>query len=136
MAYTPHVWVDDDATKPVSAQRLGEMEAGIDDADNRATALEAGIRTPVAITYASTITPDSDAGSVFYCIATGNLTLAEPINPVNGKHLTVAVQASGATVRLTLPNGSVILIPSGEWWIGKMLYLATPAVWLFTPDSI
>jgi hypothetical protein len=132
MAYSPHTWVDDDTSKPLSATRLSEMEAGIEDADNRLTTVEAQITAPVVITYAATITPDAAAGSLFYCVATGNLTLTEPTNATNGKFVTVAIQASGANRILTLPDGALMTIPSGEWWIGKLLYLGTPAVWLLT----
>jgi hypothetical protein len=132
MAYAPHTWVNDDPTKPLSAERLAEMEAGIEDADNRLTTVESRIVAPQEITYAGTITPDAFTGSVFYCVATGDLTLAQPSNGVIGKHVTVAVQASGATRTLTLPDDSHVIIPSGEWWAGRMLYLGEPNVWLFS----
>jgi hypothetical protein len=44
MAYTPQTWVDNDATRPLSAARLTVMETGIEDADTRATALESAVR--------------------------------------------------------------------------------------------
>lgn len=132
MSYTPQTWVDDDATKPLSADRMNHIETGIEDADNRVSTVEARVRTPQAITYAATITPDASAGALFYCIATGNLTLAEPTNPVNGKLVTVMVKASGANRVLTLPDGLTVTIPTGEWWTGSMLYLSNQTEWILT----
>lgn len=132
MAYTPHTWVNDDPTKPLSAERLAEMEAGIEDADNRLTTVESRVTTVQAITYAATITPDAATGSVFTCIATGNLTLNDPANGVNGKHVTVAVQASGANRTLTLSDSTLTTIPSGEWWAGRYIYLDAATGWLFS----
>lgn len=132
MAYTPHVWVNDDPTKPVSAERLSEMEAGIEDADNRLTTAEARIIDPQQITYAATVTPDALTGSVFYIVATGPLTLNDPANGVDGQHVTVAVQASGAARTVTVSDATTAAIPSGEWWAGRWLYLNAATGWLFT----
>lgn len=132
MAYTPHTWIDDDVTKPLSAARLSEMEAGIEDADNRLTAIEGLIIPSQAITYAATITPDAAAGTVFYCIATGNLVINDPANGVDGKMVTLAVQASGASRLLTLSDGTVFLVPTSAWWAGKFLYLDAVGAWLFS----
>jgi hypothetical protein len=131
MPYTPHEWVDDDTTKPLSAVRLSEMEAGIEDADNRLNTVEARVVTPQEITYAATITPDALTGSVFYCIATGDLTLNQPANGTDGKHVTVAIRASGASRAVTLPGGLLVHIPSGEWWATRWLYLSETTEWLF-----
>lgn len=132
MAYTPNVWVDDDATKPLSAARLSTMEAGIEDADNRLNVTEARVYATQAISYAASITPDALTGSVFYCIATGNLTLNSPSNGVDGKHVTVAVKASGTSLTLTLPDATTVWLTTGQWWAGRMVYLSGPNEWLMT----
>lgn len=42
----------------------------------------------VSLTYASTVTTDASAGDIFDLTLTGNVTLADPTNPVDGKTLT------------------------------------------------
>lgn len=78
--------------------------------------------TPVVITYAASITPDASQACVFYCTATGNLTIADIINGVAGQPVYIQVTASGATRLLVVTGVSSYIIPSGERWSGTFRY--------------
>lgn len=127
MAYAPQTWTNDDPATPLSAARLTVMETGIEDADNRATSLERGVATPQTITYASSITPDASAGSLFVCVATGNLTLNDPTGATTGQVVTVRIQASGADRTLSFAGGgaTAVVITSGQWYLGRLHYLGS-----------
>lgn len=81
---------------------------------------------PIAITYASTITPNAAQGALFKCTATGNLTLADPIGGVDGQTIRVEITASGAAVVLTLTSiTGTVTIPNGGKWAGELAYDGT-----------
>lgn len=130
--YAGHEWVDDDPTKPLSAQRVGEIDDAVVDAHTEIATLQRRVVDAQPLTYAATVTPDAATGSVFSIVATGPLTLPDPSNGVDGQHVTVVVQASGATRTLTLSDATTVAIPAGEWWAGRWLYLDAVAGWLFT----
>ena len=94
--------------------------------------------TPVAVTYAATTTINAATGTRFKLVATGDLTLAAPTNPVDGQQITVVILASGATRALTI-SGSIQLttglsasvsIPSGKRWIGGFVYDGDLSAWV------
>lgn len=87
------------------------------------------VNPPQTITYAATITPDASVGSLFRCTATGNLTLADPTNGVDGQSVVVEVLASGADRTLNFAGGgTAVTIPSGQWWAGTLR--RNSSVWL------
>lgn len=89
---------------------------------------------PVTIAYAATITPDASAGSVFRCVATGGLTLNDPINGTNGQLVTIEIQASGGDRTLAFAGGAAapVTIPSGMWWSGSFRYNSGINTWLIS----
>jgi hypothetical protein len=59
----------------------------------------------VSLTYASTLNTDASAGDIFDVTLTGNATLANPTNPVDGKTLRWRVRQDGTGSRaVTLGN--------------------------------
>ena len=65
----------------------------------------AGGPTVVAITYAATLNTDASAGDIFDVTLTGNATLANPSNPVDGKTLRWRIKQDGTGSRaVTLGN--------------------------------
>jgi hypothetical protein len=89
--------------------------------------------TPQTITYASTITPNAGTGSLFRCTATGDLTLADPINGVDGQTVVVEILASGADRTLNFAGGgTAVVIPSGQWWVGTLRL--NGSTWLLDDD--
>jgi hypothetical protein len=76
----------------------------------------------VTITYAASITPDASLGCVFDVTATGNLTLADISNGVDGQLVNIRVTASGAARTLTVTGVYSTLIASGSRWVGWFRY--------------
>lgn len=64
-----------------------------------------------SIAYAATVTADSSAGDIFDLTLTGNVTLANPTNPVDGKTLRWRIRQDGTGNR-TVTLGSKFVIPS------------------------
>lgn len=64
-----------------------------------------------SLTYAATVTTDATAGDVFDLTLTGNVTLANPTNPVNGKTLRWRIRQDGTGNR-TVTLGNKFQIPS------------------------
>ena len=65
--------------------------------------------TVVALTYAATLNTDASAGEIFDVTLTGNATLANPTNPVDGKTLRWRIKQDGTGSRaVTLGNKFVI----------------------------
>jgi hypothetical protein len=65
--------------------------------------------SPVTLAYAATVTTDASAGDIFDITLTGNVTLANPTNPVNGKTVRWRIrQDSGGNRTITLGNKFVI----------------------------
>jgi hypothetical protein len=63
------------------------------------------------LTYAATVTTDASAGDIFDLTLTGNVTLANPTNPVDGKTLRWRIRQDGTGSR-TVTLGSKFVIPS------------------------
>ncbi|MDP9144356.1 MAG: hypothetical protein M3N43_06620 [Actinomycetota bacterium] len=60
---------------------------------------------PVALTYASGLTPDAAAGNVRECTLTGDATLNPPTNPAAAQRIQLSFVASGAQRVLTFASG-------------------------------
>ena len=67
--------------------------------------------TVVALTYASTLATDAEAGEIFDVTLTGNVTLSNPTNPVSGKTLRWRIKQDGTGSR-TVTLGNKFQIPS------------------------
>lgn len=133
MAYTPQTWTDGlGGGTPLSASRFTYMEAGVEDADNRLTQLETP--TTQVITYAATITPNAAAGRLHECVATGNLTLADPTGGSVNQTITVRINASGNSRVLSFSGGTAdpVVILSGEWWVGELRRVGSTTTWVLT----
>jgi hypothetical protein len=64
-----------------------------------------------SLTYASTVTTDASAADIFDLTLTGNVTLANPTNPVDGKTLRWRIRQD-ATGSRTVTLGNKFVIPS------------------------
>jgi hypothetical protein len=71
------------------------------------------LRNPhvVALAYAATLNTDASTGDIFDVTLTGNGTLANPANPVNGKTLRWRIRQD-ATGGRTVTLGNKFVIPS------------------------
>jgi hypothetical protein len=65
----------------------------------------------VALTYAATLATDAAAGEIFDVTLTGNVTLSNPTNPVDGKTLRWRIKQDGTGSR-TVTLGNKFVIPS------------------------
>ena len=65
----------------------------------------------VALTYASTLATDAEAGEIFDVTLTDSATLANPTNPVDGKTLRWRIKQDGTGSR-TVTLGNKFVIPS------------------------
>lgn len=74
-------------------------------------AVDAEAPSVVALTYASTLTTDASAGDIFDVTLTGNTTLANPTNPVDGKTIRWRIRQDGTGNR-TVALGNKFVIPS------------------------
>jgi hypothetical protein len=63
------------------------------------------------LTYAATVTTDASAGDIFDLTLTGNVTLADPTNPVDGKTIRWRIKQDGTGSR-TVTLGNKFVIPS------------------------
>lgn len=71
----------------------------------------AGSKPPVTLAYAATVTTDAGAGQIFNLTLTGNVTLANPANPVDGATLRWRIRQD-ATGSRTVTLGNKFVIPS------------------------
>lgn len=71
------------------------------------------LRNPhvVSLAYAATLNTDASAGDIFDVTLTGNATLANPTNPVNGKTIRWRIRQD-ATGGRTVTLGNKFAIPS------------------------
>jgi hypothetical protein len=67
--------------------------------------------TAATLTYAATVTTDASAGDIFDLTLTGNVTLANPTNPVDGKTLRWRIRQDGTGSR-TVTLGNKFVLPS------------------------
>jgi hypothetical protein len=70
-----------------------------------------GIGAVAALTYAATITTDASAADIFDLTLTGNVTLANPTNPVNGKTIRWRIRQD-ATGNRAIALGNKFAVPS------------------------
>jgi hypothetical protein len=70
-----------------------------------------GAPSVVALTYAATMNTNAAAGDIFDVTLTGNATLANPSNPVDGKTLRWRIRQDGTGSR-TVALGDKFQIPS------------------------
>lgn len=61
--------------------------AGVLKTDGSVVVSKALTQTPQALTYSATVTTDVSTGNLFQITLTGNLTLANPTNPVDGQRV-------------------------------------------------
>lgn len=115
----------------LDADYFNRLEGAHELADNRATALEMGIRTPITLDYAATVAPDATQGAVFRCVATGDLTLA-PTGGGEGQTIIVRIKASGGARSVSFEGGLVapVLIASGGWWTCALTYDQADDAWI------
>jgi hypothetical protein len=73
--------------------------------------VSAGESFVAALTYASTVTTDASVADIFDVTLTGNVTLANPTNPVDGKTLRWRIRQD-ATGSRTVTLGNKFVIPS------------------------
>jgi hypothetical protein len=78
---------------------------------NGTSVLGGGSTTVVSSSYSSTINTDAGAGDIFDITLTGNTTLANPTNPVNGKTLRWRITQDSTGSR-TVTLGNKFNIPS------------------------
>ena len=65
----------------------------------------------VNVTYSSTISTNTEEGDIFDIVLTGNITLANPTNPVDGKTLRWRISQDGTGNRQVV-LGNKFVIPS------------------------
>jgi hypothetical protein len=94
-----------------------------------ATLLTRLATAPVTVTYAASVTLDASLGCVHRVTATGNLTLTDITNGVDGQTVYLEVLASGAARSVTAA-GDTVTVPSGTWWTAAFRYNATAGSWL------
>lgn len=94
-----------------------------------ATLLSRLATAPVTVTYAASLTVNAALGSVFRVAATGDLTLTDITNGVDGQTVTLEVLASGANRVLTI-GADASTIPSGTRWFGSFHYNAGVTTWI------
>jgi hypothetical protein len=94
-----------------------------------ATLLTRLAAAPITVSYAASVTLDASLGCVFRVTATGNLTLADITNGVDGQVLTLEVLASGANRTITV-GGTSSVIASGTWWVGQFIYHSSGDLWV------
>lgn len=71
----------------------------------------AGGPTVVALTYAATLNTDASSGDIFDVTLTGNATLANPTNPVDGQTIRWRIRQDGTGNR-AVTLGDKFVIPS------------------------
>ena len=67
--------------------------------------------TVVALTYAATLNTDASSGDIFDVTLTGNATLANPTNPVDGQTIRWRIRQDGTGNRAVM-LGNKFVIPS------------------------
>jgi hypothetical protein len=133
--FSPLTWRNDQ-TPALSESNLNRLEVGVEAIDDRVHSTELGIVAPVVVPHATSVTLNATQGSLFRCIALGDVTLDDIVGGTDGQTVTFEVQAFGATrsLHFTGVTGSVD-ISSGQWWIGVFRYVAADATWLLDDSS-
>jgi hypothetical protein len=94
--------------------------------DSNGTSVLGGSTTVVASSYSSTINTDAATGDIFDITLTGNTTLANPTNPVNGKTLRWRI-TQDSTGNRVVTLGNKFNIPSSS---------TSPLPWSTAPNKM
>lgn len=133
--YEPITWVNDTAPA-LNAPNLNRIEVGIEAIDDRVARVERGIVSPVTVTYATSVVLNATQGTLFRCVATGDLTLDDVVGGTDGQIVVFQVQASGAMRTLSFTGSAdAVNISAGQWWIGTFRYVAAGNTWLLDDSS-
>ena len=85
---------------------------------------------PVTVAYATSLTLNAAAGCVFRVTATGDVTVADIVNGVDGQQISLEVLASGVARTVTVTGANRITVPAGRWGSWTFRYNATTGAWL------
>lgn len=134
--FTPIIWRNNQSPA-LNDTNLNRVEVGVESIDARAAKLELGIVIPVTVPYTTSVTINATQGSLFRCIASGDLTLDDIVGGTDGQTLVFEVQASGAQRALHFTGlTDSIDIAAGQWWVGVFRYITAPYnTWLFDDGS-
>lgn len=128
--FSPIIW-HNDTSPALNESNLNRIEVGIESLDDRAATLELGVVTPVTVPFATSITLNATQGSLFRCVAVGDLTLDGIVGGLDGQTIALQVRASGGARTLSFTGpGAPVTIPSGTAWWGRFSYDATNGEWL------
>jgi hypothetical protein len=127
--WTPITWRNDQSPA-INEVNLNRIEVGVELLDDRIATLENGVVTPVVVPYATSVTLNATQGSVFRCVASGDLTLDDIVGGTDGQAIVFEVLASGADRQLSF-TGSIgsVTIPANQWWVSTFRYAANTAEW-------
>jgi hypothetical protein len=105
-----------------------KLPTGGDIVDSNGTSIlgGSGSTTVVDLSYSSTINTDSSSGDIFDITLTGDATLANPTNPINGKTLRWRITQDG-TGNWVVTLGNKFNAPSSA---------SSPLPWSTTPNSM
>lgn len=133
--FTPKTWVDGNGGgTPIIAAELNRIETGLESMDDRAAILELGVRTPIVVTYAASVTINATQGSLFRITATGGLTIADITGGVEGQRIDLLVKAVGGAQTLTVAGTTLSLSSGGRWW-GRLIYDSSDDAWSLDDGS-
>lgn len=133
--FSPLTWRNDQSPA-LNDTNLNRLEVGVEAIDDRVAALENGVVSPVVVPYATSVTLNATQGSLFRCVAAGDLTLDDIVGGADGQTVVFEVQASD-TARALHFTGVVdsIDIAAGQWWVGVFRYVAVSSAWLLDDSS-
>lgn len=104
-----------------SARSASQLRTDIS-AQPSATMLTRLSATPVTSTTSGSVTPDASQACAFFYTATGNLTISDISNGIDGQLVYIQVTASGAARTLIVTGLFSRVLPSGERWAGHFRY--------------
>ena len=99
---------------PAGSLRQGELAINTADGSLFVGAASGSVKiggSVVSLTYAATLNTDASAGDIFDVTLTGNVTLANPTNPADGKTIRWRIRQDGTGNR-TVTLGNKFVIPS------------------------
>jgi hypothetical protein len=133
--FSPIVWRNNQ-TPAINDTNLNRLEVGAQSIDARAARLELGIADPVVVPYATSVTLNATQGSLFRCVASGDITLDDIVGGTDGQMIVFEVQGSGASRALHFTGSTdSVDIASGQWWVGTLRHVAANNVWLLDDGS-
>ena len=128
--FTGPVWVNDQAPA-LNATNLNGVMVGIETIDDRVHSLELGVIAPIVVPYATSVTLNATQGSLFRCVASGDLTMDAIVGGADGQTIVFEVQASGAPRTLSFTGSTdTISITVGQWWVGVFRFVSSSGAWL------